>query len=227
MFHVEHLSNDLVQLFLDGAKSLGITLDTRALRCFSIYLSELKEWNQAFNLTSIKEDRDIVIKHFLDSLSAAPFLRDTRTLLDIGAGAGFPGVPLKISLDHLAVVLAESSLKKVRFLQHIIHLLELRDIFPIHRHIGWKKGNRKKDFLFDAVISRGTLSLRELLMIGTYVLHPGGNVVWMYSSRKKVDAALNSLPEDVMHIFDIQFIHSFSLPFANLKRTITFFQMKS
>jgi 16S rRNA (guanine527-N7)-methyltransferase len=222
---VEHFSCSPMQLLIDGARSLGIFLDSCALNRFSIYLREIKEWNRVFNLTSVKEDRDIIIKHFLDSLTVTPYLINTRRLVDIGSGAGFPGVPLKICLGYLHVVLIDSSLKKVRFLQNLIRCLKLQDICAIHQYVNAQKINLQDNkLLFDTVISRGTLAIENLLTTARRFLSPGGNVIWMYGSRKKSEAALIILPKEILYFYNIQSIQTFHLPFSSHERTITLFK---
>jgi len=223
---VEHYTSDSMLLLKDGAHSLGVPLEAIKLDQFSIYLRELKKWNRVFNLTSIKEDFTIVTKHFLDSLSAAPFLSDARTLLDLGSGAGFPGIPLKIYLQHLHIVLADAKLKKVRFLQHIVRSLGLEHIDVIHRHINWRSPVNQEQLLFDTIISRGTLSLTDLLETGKIFLKPGGTVIWMFGSNKKATALIQSVRNDISDYFEIRSINTFVLPFLKHKRTITTFYLK-
>ncbi len=223
---MEHYAPDPILLLKDGSKSLGVFLDALAIDLFSAYLRELKEWNQAYNLTSIKEDFHIVTKHFLDSLSVAPFLKNTRSLLDLGSGAGFPGIPLKISLEHLYVVLLDARLKKVRFLQHIVRSLGLKHIEIIHSNINWRNSIRQEQLLFDAVVSRGTFSPLDLLKTGKNFLNPGGIIIWMYGSHRKTNFVIKTIMNDIPPCFDIRSIKTFFLPFVNQERTITTFQIK-
>ena len=97
---------------------------------FMIYLKQLKEWNKTTNLTSIVKDEEVVIKHFIDSIAAikAENFVDGSLIFDIGSGAGFPGIPIKILRPDLRLVLVEPSKKKSSFLRYIIGLLKLRDV---------------------------------------------------------------------------------------------------
>jgi 16S rRNA (guanine527-N7)-methyltransferase len=111
-------------------KLLDVELDAEQLERFNIYARELVDWNQRFNLTAITDPEQIQIRHFLDSLSCWLALRQAPPgrVLDIGAGAGFPGLPLKILHPEMQLTLVESTAKKASFLEHIVQVLGLRDV---------------------------------------------------------------------------------------------------
>src|SRR4030067_3464765 len=90
----------LEKLLIDGASGLGVLLDARSVAAFITFLRELKAWNKKINLTSIDKDEDIIVRHFLDSLTVCRFLGGTERVLDIGSGAGFPGLPIKIAIPE-------------------------------------------------------------------------------------------------------------------------------
>ena len=132
MFHVEQKS-DIPSLISSSASSIGIDLTAEQIANFTIYLTQLKEWNKTTNLTSIVNDEEIVTKHFIDSIAAVNAENFTKASLifDIGSGAGFPGIPLKIIRPDLRFVLVEPSKKKSSFLRYIVGLLKIEhvDIF--------------------------------------------------------------------------------------------------
>lgn len=109
----------------DGAEALGISLNDTAVEAFVLYLSELKRWGSKMNLTGPVTDEEIISRHFLDSLTLLPTLRalKCKKILDIGSGAGFPGMPLKIAEPSLEITLLDSREKRVFFLRHIIRSL--------------------------------------------------------------------------------------------------------
>jgi 16S rRNA (guanine527-N7)-methyltransferase len=174
------MEKDLHRILSGASISMGITLTDRELALFSIYYSELIVWNEKINLVSAKSASDIPIKHFLDSLTPLPFMINTSaTILDIGAGAGFPGIPLKIAAPSLKVFLLESSRKKVSFLKHIIRTLNLDEITVIHNraeNIMTDDAYRER---FDIVISRAALKLPALLRISAFFLADEGSVMAM------------------------------------------------
>ena len=125
-----------MSLLYQHAREFGIELSTVQLENFEKYYRLLVEWNEKINLTSITEYTGVQLKHFLDSLSAAPILMQPgiadRQLLDVGAGAGFPGLPLAIALPDLRVTLMEATGKKVRFLDQTIRELGLENVIAVH-----------------------------------------------------------------------------------------------
>lgn len=122
-----------LQLLADGARELGLELNAEQLDQFSRYADLLIEWNARFNLTSIVDPRDIVIKHFLDSLSVLKALPlKARRLIDVGAGAGLPGLPIKIARPDVTVVLVEATRKKCEFLAAAIKDLKVYNVFVVN-----------------------------------------------------------------------------------------------
>jgi 16S rRNA (guanine527-N7)-methyltransferase len=117
-----------------GAEELGVPLDARALDAFAVYMEDLALWNQRFNLTAIEDPDEILVKHFLDSLSCATVvdLRAARSLIDVGTGAGFPGLALKIAFPHLRVVLLDALEKRLRFLDRLAERLGLEGVETVH-----------------------------------------------------------------------------------------------
>jgi 16S rRNA (guanine527-N7)-methyltransferase len=119
---------------VQDAAGLGVTLLPQQIDMLRRYLELLCEWNQRFNLTAIEQPAEILTKHFLDSLTCAQVLdlHAQASLVDVGTGAGFPGLVLKIVYPHLRVALIDSLQKRVRFLQRVVDALELRDVSALH-----------------------------------------------------------------------------------------------
>ncbi len=112
-------------LLREGGRRLGVELEDRVIQGLFALRDELLRWNQKVNLTAITEPREVLEKHFLDSLAVLPEVRDAVTLLDLGAGAGFPGIPLKLARPDLEVVLVDAVGKKVAFMKHALVRLGL------------------------------------------------------------------------------------------------------
>ncbi len=135
MFHVEQTL--FVDVIIDGASTFGIKLSPEQISAFASYYNELNRWNQKVNLISTHDTREIVIKHFLDSLLYSQVLerKTNASLLDVGSGAGFPGLPLKILMPELRVTLLEPNEKKTSFLRHIVGSLDLKDASVVSKNL--------------------------------------------------------------------------------------------
>lgn len=164
----------------EGAAEIGIRLGPKELERFAAYRRELLLWNQKINLVSEKSSQEIVHRHFLDSLTPTPFLNHPHgTLIDIGSGAGFPGIPLKIVLPKLTLTLVEASRKKSSFLSHIIRALRLDGAAVLQERV---ERLISSDILvggFDTLISRAAFKLPELIRMASFFLKPGGQLIAM------------------------------------------------
>lgn len=175
-------------LLKQGLTELNISCSEKTVRTFLTYLSELKKWNRAYNLTGLKTDDDIIIKHFLDSLLYIRALpRSPLRLADIGSGAGFPGVPLKIIMPETELTLVESSRKKAAFLRNIVRTLGLKQTAVLEErleHLGGEFGHA-----FDTIVSRATFSVREFLTLACPYVRPGGTLVLNKGPRVRDELA--------------------------------------
>jgi 16S rRNA (guanine527-N7)-methyltransferase len=160
-------------LLQEGAAALGLMLPPAVLGQFQVYLEELKTWNARVNLTGLTDPRDIIIKHFLDSLAVLPYIEGTPTLADLGTGAGFPGLVLKLARPDLALTLVESRGKKAAFLEYLVALWRLSGVEINQTHLtprlaqAW--GPR-----FAVVVSRAAFPLKQFLELAAPLLLPGG-----------------------------------------------------
>jgi 16S rRNA (guanine527-N7)-methyltransferase len=209
------------KLLIEGAKAFGIHLDEKTFEVFDLYLKELLKWNQKMNLTSIRTEKGIVLKHFLDSLSVFPHLSHASSLLDMGAGPGFPGIPLKIVQPSLEVTLIDSVLKKVDFQRHIIRILGLKGINGIHGRVQDKEILQTIGERFDIVISRAFSDLQTFLAFSFPLLKKGGIVLAMKGEMDWKEIRLFPKMEEAR--FRLQRTVSFFLPFSSLKRSILIF----
>src|SRR2546425_11767965 len=161
---------DALGMFTEGLRQLGLDVNGPAgrerplLQQFLRYRQELLDWNTRMNLTAITDPGEVLIKHFLDSLSLLMvYDRPEARLLDIGAGAGFPGLPLKIARPQWHVVLLEATGKKVTFLRHIIETLQLKDVVAVHGRAEELAHKAEYRGSFTVVTARAVASLPALL----------------------------------------------------------------
>ena len=174
------MEKNLEKILSEAASAIGVALKNREQALFALYLRELLLWNRKMNLVSVTSDLDIPIKHFIDSLIPVPFLPSMEgKLLDIGSGAGFPGLPMKIAVPSLKVFLLEASRKKTSFLKHIIRTLQLNDTAVIHNRTEHLMSDDAYRDFFDIIISRATLKIPELLRMGAFFLKNDGFVIAM------------------------------------------------
>ncbi|MGD0021250.1 MAG: 16S rRNA (guanine(527)-N(7))-methyltransferase RsmG [Smithellaceae bacterium] len=203
-----------------AARELGIELNTFQMEQFDLYQKELLLWNAKTNLISEKTAQEIVSRHFLDSLTALHFINNQRArIIDIGSGAGFPGLPLKIARPNLQLYLMESNRKKVSFLKHILRLLNLTETFVLHeRAENLIKNNKWKDF-FDVVISRATFKLPEFLSLGAFFLAPQGTLIAL--KGQDIDSEFSACVKSATaSYFSELFQHDVFSPFRGIQHKI-------
>jgi 16S rRNA (guanine527-N7)-methyltransferase len=222
MVRVFSMEPESRRLLVEGAKVFGIDLDEKGIEAFERYCRELLKWNQKVNLTAIRTEKGILLKHFLDSLSVHPYLSDASILLDIGSGAGFPGIPLKIMAPALKVALIDSVRKKVDFQNHIIRTLHLKGIEAIHGRVQDKEVIQRLGKKFDVVISRAFSDLSTLLILSHPFLKKRGKVLAMKGKREGEEDPSFSVRERAP--FRLQKAITFILPFSSSERTILLFE---
>lgn len=210
------------ELLVKGALIYGILLDEKMVEVFDLYLRELLKWNQKINLTSIRTEKGIILKHFLDSLSVVPHFPSISTLLDIGSGAGFPGIPLKMIRPSLEVTLIDSVRKKIDFQRHIIRTLGLTGITAIHGRIQDKEFLKTMQNQFEAVISRAFADLKTFLPLARPFLKQGGFIIAMRGKGDEEEWQ-SHLPTEGIGCRLVK-TATFSLPFSSDQRSILLFE---
>jgi 16S rRNA (guanine527-N7)-methyltransferase len=186
------MEETLLHILSEGAAEIGIPLGQPELDLFSAYYNELLLWNRRINIVSEKSSREIVVRHFLDSLTAAPSIASPDGLLiDLGSGGGFPGIPLRIALPTLQVMLVESSRKKSSFLSHIVRTLALDGVTVIRERVEILIGEKACAGCFDTVLSRAAFKLPELVRMAAFFLKPAGLLIAMKGPdpREEMDEA--------------------------------------
>ncbi|MGQ9829922.1 MAG: 16S rRNA (guanine(527)-N(7))-methyltransferase RsmG [Roseiflexus sp.] len=154
----------MMNFLLNTAREWGLRLNQQQIEQFARYSAELRAWNTRVNLTAITDEEGIVVRHFLDSLRCALSWGDApSSLIDIGSGAGFPGLPLKILRPEMRVALVESIGKKATFLRHVVDVLNLRDVTVLNARaetVGRDPHHREQ---YDVVTARAVAELATLV----------------------------------------------------------------
>ncbi len=199
------------ELLKDGILELGITPSKQQINNFITYLSELKKWNKAYNLTGLKKDEDIIIKHFLDSLLYLKAMPDGEIrVADIGSGAGFPGIPIKIIRPEIDMYLVEPSRKKSAFLRHIVRRLELKQIEVIEKRIEEIKVKRELVQSVDIALTRALFSIKDFLKKASHIVKTGG--IFILNKGPKIEDELKMLQNVKYEVLPV------NLPFSDIKR---------
>ncbi|MGH7808147.1 MAG: 16S rRNA (guanine(527)-N(7))-methyltransferase RsmG [Thermodesulfobacteriota bacterium] len=205
------------ELLINGASELGIELTGHQTELFLDYLDCIKLWNKKINLTGSKDESQMVINHFLDSISIFSLISENSKLLDIGSGAGFPGIPLKIVMPSLEVTLVDSVEKKIFFMREVIRRLGLQKTHAICGRVE-DIGNGVARGYFDFVVSRSVGKVGKLLELGAPYLGEGGKMLLMRG--KSGLGEWGQIKDQAAQRFQLLEFKEFSLPFVKHKRVI-------
>jgi len=215
---MQHIKDILVK----GSEEIGVTLTPQALESYLFYMKELIKWNRRINLTALRGDREIAVNHFLDSLTVAPYLQGVKKIMDIGTGAGFPGLPLKVLYPSIELLLMESSQKKIFFLRHIVRGLKLEGVEIIHGRAQQKEIIEKYARHLDLVFSRALADLPTFLELAIPYTKKGGCIVGMRGKRGEKE--LQDLDWGRLGLRLIA-TKKFTLPFIQTVRFLFLFQL--
>lgn len=200
-------------------EKMSISLNKEQYDQFYAYMVLLIEWNEKINLTAITEPQEIILKHFVDSLTIAKYIEEGKTIIDMGTGAGFPGIPLKIYRNDVKVVLADSLNKRIKFLNEVIEKLQLKNIETIHcraEELGKNKEYREK---FDYATSRAVANLSTLSEYLLPFVKLNGSGVFM--KTMEIDEELENAKKAIKILGGrIEKVDKFEIPESDLGRSI-------
>ena len=200
-------------------EKMSISLNKEQYDQFYAYMVLLIEWNEKINLTAITEPQEIILKHFVDSLTIAKYIEEGKTIIDMGTGAGFPGIPLKIYRNDVKVVLADSLNKRIKFLNEAIEKLQLKNIETIHcraEELGKNKEYREK---FDYATSRAVANLSTLSEYLLPFVKLNGSGIFM--KTMEIDEELENAKKAIKILGGrIEKVDKFEIPESDLGRSI-------
>lgn len=213
------LKEDFEKEIMGYVEELGIKLSKEQAEMFFNYMNLLLEWNEKINLTAITEEKEVIVKHFVDSLTIAKYIPEGASLVDVGTGAGFPGIPLKIIREDLKITLLDSLQKRINFLDVVIKELNLENIETIHARVEEFGKNSKYRESFEVATSRAVANLSTLTEYLLPLVKVGGIAICMKGSSIEEELetskkAINVLGGKVSNVFE------FDLPKTDIKRNL-------
>lgn len=212
-------TEEFYKIFKENIKELNIELSQKQLDQFYSYMEILVEWNKVMNLTNIIEPIEIIQKHFVDSLTVLKEIGNTDKVIDVGTGAGFPGIPIKIALPEAKIVLLDSLNKRIKFLDEVIEKLQLRNVETIHGRAEEFAKNKLHREKYDIAVARAVAPLNILSEYLLPFVNIGGYAICMKGSKgkeevKDAEKSIEILGGKVLNI------EEFCLPKTEMERTI-------
>lgn len=206
-------------ILCEKLQEINIILSEMQVEQFFKYMNLLLEWNEKINLTAITDENEIILKHFVDSLTICKYLENKNSLIDVGTGAGFPGIPVKIVRPDLKIVLLDSLNKRVKFLNDVIEKLDLKDIVALHGRA--EEVARKQEYReqFDIATSRAVANLSVLLEYLVPFVKVGERCICMKGAE--IEEELNSAEKAIMVLgAKVDMVDDFLLPGSDMRRNL-------
>lgn len=198
---------------------IGVDITEKQVSKFYDYMNLLLEWNEKINLTAITKPDEIVLKHFVDCLTIQKYIEDNKKIVDIGTGAGFPGVPLAIMNDRCSFTLVDSLNKRINFLNEIKDKLNLKNVSAIHSRAEEFDQNKMYREKFDIAVSRAVANLCVLSEYLLPAVKVGGKVICMKGSQ--IEEELNDAKFALKELGGkIKLVDEFLLPGTDMKRNV-------
>lgn len=203
----------------DLSKKINVMLNEKQISQYYQYMKLLLEWNEKINLTAITKQDEIILKHFVDSMTVLKYLADYKSIIDVGTGAGFPGIPIAIMNENKDVTLMDSLNKRIKFLENIKENLSLKNVNAIHSRaedLGQDMNNREKH---DVAISRAVANLTTLVEYLLPFVKIGGICICM--KGQDVEDEINDSKRAIELLGGrIKKVDEFFLPDSDMKRNV-------
>lgn len=205
-----------MKLLVQGASSLGFNLEEDQMEKFSAFMLELSKWNHKINLTAIRGEREIIVKHLLDSLTVLAHVYLCGKLLDIGSGAGFPSIPLSIIRPDLAIVSVDAVQKKILFQKHIARTLKLVNFRSVHARV--ESLTNQSGELYDFILSRAFSSIKTFAELSLPLLADDGKIIAMKGAGGKEEALKSE--SELAGLMKVESVIEFKLPVSGDSRSL-------
>lgn len=204
---------------IDGLKKINIEIDGNTAENFMVYMNELVAWNEKVNLTAITEQEEIITKHFLDSAAAAEYIGENASVIDVGCGAGFPGLVLKLIRKDIKLTLLDSLEKRLKFLDCVISETKTENTALLHMRA--EDGGRDKKYRekFDVAVSRAVANMAVLCEYCLPFVKPGGKFIALKGPKtaeelKDAETAIKRLGGKVIGVYESK------IPYTDLEHTV-------
>ncbi len=202
----------------EKANQINIDIQKEQIEKCYHYMNLLLEWNEKINLTAITDPKEVILKHFIDSFTIHKYIEKKKKVIDVGTGAGFPGIPISILEQDIEMTLLDSLQKRIQFLEEVIQSLTLQNIHTIHARVEEFANNKKERETYDVATSRAVAPLNVLLEYLLPLVKVGGICICMKGSRteeiKEAKNAFNILGGK------IEKIEKITLPNSDIQRNI-------
>ena len=211
--------NEFSEKIKNKFQYLNIEINNNQINNYFNYMNLLIEWNEKINLTAITDSEEIILKHFVDSITINKYINKNSNLIDIGTGAGFPGIPIKIIRDDIKITLLDSLNKRIIFLNEIINNLNLKDIVAIHGRAEDFGINNKFREKYDFATSRAVAPLNYLLEYMMPFIKVGGTCICMKGSN--IEDELNISKNAIIKLGGkVEYKEKIILPESDIERNI-------
>ena len=207
-------------------EKINIKFSVKQLDNFYKYMELLLEWNEKINLTAITDSQEIILKHFIDSITILKEINDNEKIVDVGTGAGFPGIPLSIMNETLDITLVDSLNKRLLFLEQVIKELDLKNVKTIHARAEEFGQNSKYRESFDVAVSRAVANMSTLSEYLIPLVKLDGRCIYMKGSN--IDEEINESKKAIDILGGIIYnIYKFDLPNSDINRTLIVINKKN
>ena len=218
---------EFIKTLIDECKNQNIELDENKAKALKIYKELLVEWNEKMNLTAITEDYEVIIKHFVDCLECTHLITDEKKIIDVGTGAGFPGMVLAIYYPQIEFTLLDGLNKRLIFLEEVVNKLGLKNVKIVHARAEEAARNEEYFETFDAVVSRAVANLPVLLEYTSPYVKVNGKCIVMKgdNAKEELDLAKNAM--NILKIKNIEkkeYKYSYTINDEEYNRTILYME---